>query len=82
MNAEPRRGQLCFLAAAAQLHFEAKVACRATESQLIHHPVGSALQLIGLPDYSNSFRQIGEWRLANRERDDGIRRRQARDDFA
>src|SRR5262245_17626064 len=80
MNPEPRGSPRDFLATAAQIHLEAEVTRSVTKRELIHHAVRGALQLIRLPNHRHRFWQVGEWRLADGEGDDGIRWRQVGDD--
>jgi hypothetical protein len=79
MNSKLRSSFCGFAAAAAHMHLETEVTCSATQSELIHHPVGGALQLVRLPHRRNRFRELGEWGFAYRQGGDGIRRRQIGD---
>src|SRR5947207_6373570 len=77
---EPRRRPCGLLAATALMYLDAAITRRAAQGQLIQHSVRGALQLIRLPHGGNGSGELRKRRLADRESDDGMLRRQvARD---
>ena len=72
-HAELLRGPRRLLATAAHVDIESELPRRATDGQLIQHPVRGALQTIRFPHSSDRFGKVGKRRLPNREGDDGVR---------